>query len=303
MQGVQGPVGPQGIPGNDGVDGADGKSAYQSALDGGYTGTESKFNSDLAAVSNKADKVSNVTSGNFAALNSNGNLSDSGKKPADFAPAPLSSNLTLYVNGSTGSDSNPGTQSAPFATITAALNAIPKNLGGYTATINIAAGTYNEEITIRGFCGGGVGNLKAITFIGSGTSTVISGSIAINDNISIYINNLEVNGYIVAYNSGFLHLGSLTVTSATTFAINSVGTTLACYNVTVNNSNGNGIVIGAATAFLFSTSGQVSGIGIIAGRDSDGLPGLVVTNSSNITATTKYSKVRGGAIIENGVLV
>lgn len=45
--------------------------------------------SDLASgvvpdISGKADKVSGATSGNFASLDSNGNLADSGKKPSDF---------------------------------------------------------------------------------------------------------------------------------------------------------------------------------------------------------------------------
>lgn len=37
--------------------GADGKTAYQSAKDGGYTGTEANFNADLSAVSNKQNKT------------------------------------------------------------------------------------------------------------------------------------------------------------------------------------------------------------------------------------------------------
>lgn len=39
---------------NDGTNGTNGKSAYQSAVDGGYTGTENNFNTDLAEVSEKA---------------------------------------------------------------------------------------------------------------------------------------------------------------------------------------------------------------------------------------------------------
>ena len=38
-----------------GKDGDDGKSAYESAKEGGYTGTEKEFNKDLAAVGTKAD--------------------------------------------------------------------------------------------------------------------------------------------------------------------------------------------------------------------------------------------------------
>ena len=39
------------------------------------------------ALEDKADKVASATNGNFAGLDSNGNLTDSGKKAADFAPA------------------------------------------------------------------------------------------------------------------------------------------------------------------------------------------------------------------------
>lgn len=53
-QGVEGPEGPQGPAG---VAGADGKSAYQTAVESGYSGTETAFNSSLAAVpSHIADK-------------------------------------------------------------------------------------------------------------------------------------------------------------------------------------------------------------------------------------------------------
>lgn len=50
IQGVQGPVGPQGEQGPAGVAGADGKSAYQTAVEGGYSGTETAFNAALADV-------------------------------------------------------------------------------------------------------------------------------------------------------------------------------------------------------------------------------------------------------------
>ena len=46
--GPQGPAGADGQPGADGAPGADGKSAYQYAVDGGYTGTEAEFAAKLA---------------------------------------------------------------------------------------------------------------------------------------------------------------------------------------------------------------------------------------------------------------
>lgn len=48
-QGPQGVAGIQGIDGKDGIQGVDGKTAYQSALDGGFVGTEAEFNVALAA--------------------------------------------------------------------------------------------------------------------------------------------------------------------------------------------------------------------------------------------------------------
>ena len=47
-RGPQGEQGPQGIQGDTGQAGADGKSAYQYAVDGGFTGTEAEFAEKLA---------------------------------------------------------------------------------------------------------------------------------------------------------------------------------------------------------------------------------------------------------------
>ena len=50
-------------------------------------------------ISGKADKVKNATSGNFAALDANGNLIDSGKKPADFVDAETGKRLMTDAEG------------------------------------------------------------------------------------------------------------------------------------------------------------------------------------------------------------
>lgn len=56
-QGEKGDTGDTGPQGEPGATGADGKSAYASAQDGGYTGTESEFYADLAAVQNLAAEL------------------------------------------------------------------------------------------------------------------------------------------------------------------------------------------------------------------------------------------------------
>lgn len=121
-EGPEGPQGPQGEQGIQGPQGEAGESAYTAASKGGYTGTETQFNSDLAKIGNKADKTVPAAAGNLAALDAAGNLSDSGKKPADFQAKVTASGL-LKGDGSGGvTAAAAGTDySGPKATVTATL--------------------------------------------------------------------------------------------------------------------------------------------------------------------------------------
>lgn len=121
-QGPQGETGPQGEQGIQGPQGEAGESAYTAASKGGYTGTETQFNSDLAKVGNKADKTVPAAAGNLAALDAAGNLSDSGKKVGDFQSKVTASGL-LKGDGAGGvTAAAAGTDySGPKATVTATL--------------------------------------------------------------------------------------------------------------------------------------------------------------------------------------
>ena len=67
---------------------------------------------------------------------------------------PLDADMTVYV-ATTGSDTTgDGTSSKPYETITYALSKVPRDLGGYTATVNVADGTYNELVTIARYANG-----------------------------------------------------------------------------------------------------------------------------------------------------
>jgi hypothetical protein len=87
----------------------------------------------------------------YNALHANFELYGTGFTPAGFLPV-LTANTNLYVNASTGDDTNyDGTSAAvsgphgPFKTISRAMNESFKyGPSLYTMTINIAAGTYNE---------------------------------------------------------------------------------------------------------------------------------------------------------------
>lgn len=62
-KGDTGDTGPQGPAGADGAPGQDGKSAYESAQDGGYTGTEAEFNAALSNVGNTTAEDVSFTPG------------------------------------------------------------------------------------------------------------------------------------------------------------------------------------------------------------------------------------------------
>lgn len=66
----------------------------------------------------------------------------------------LTMDVTVYV-ASSGSDvDGDGSEDAPFRTIQAAIDALPKNLDGHTAEISISFGVYDERLSVVGFLGG-----------------------------------------------------------------------------------------------------------------------------------------------------
>ena len=107
----------------------------------------------------------------------------------------LTRNVTLYVSPGGNDTTGNGTSTAPYKTINKALSTIPKCLGGFTATVNVAAGIYNENVTIQHF---GNGNL-AITGV-AGTAVTVSGMLVDN------VKSLEINNITLNISGGFLHL-------------------------------------------------------------------------------------------------
>jgi len=73
----------------------------------------------------------------------------------------------VYVSRFGNDDTANGTETAPYSTMTAAVNSIPKDLNGKTITICILdSSSFTEEVTLSGFYGGeivlaenGTGNL------------------------------------------------------------------------------------------------------------------------------------------------
>lgn len=155
MQGVQGVPGPQGERGARGPEGPQGPQGEP-----GPAGpvAEVTATSVKSALGYTPVKSVNGKTGETISLSAN-----------DVGAVPTSIYLTVdkqfYIDAVNGSDSNNGTSaSTPFASLTKALNSIPRDIGGRTVTINLmsditlADGSFNKifykfngRIVIKGY--------------------------------------------------------------------------------------------------------------------------------------------------------
>lgn len=76
------------------------------------------------------------------------------KKLLDGKAHTLIGDVIVYVANSGSDTSGDGSIDAPFATIQAAIDALPKHLGGHTATISVDFGVYAERVTVKDFNSG-----------------------------------------------------------------------------------------------------------------------------------------------------
>lgn len=142
------------------------------------------------------------------------------------------SNVTGVKNITVGSGKN-------FATIQAALDSLPKNIGNQTVTITVDAGTFPEDVNILGFYG--AGELVLIGAGSTGNPTTIMKSIYCSRcQVVLTLQNLKFNNtriwsgtdtYACALQlCNYVMLENLIVTSAPT------GSFLAAGNAVVHNA-------------------------------------------------------------------
>ncbi len=112
----------------------------------------------------------------------------------------LTRDVTVYVSLSGDDASGDGSSAAPFASIQAAVDALPKCLGGYTATINITTGTYNERVVVNGFYGGNL-------IIGEPGRTVVVRGFSVDNSSTVTLNIFNLT-WASGFSGALLRLGS-----------------------------------------------------------------------------------------------
>ena len=187
---------------------------------------------------------------------------------AEAAKPPTTGGATYYVNASSGSDNNDGSQYHPFATIGKAITEIDDGGGMEISTINIAAGTY---------AGFSIAD-RAVKFV-LGGAVAVSSRCTIIDHSCVYISgsystSLSVtNGIAVQRGSYVLCESDLTLT---------------------NSGNVDDLLLIEDSQFLLpwnyltATNNTQYGTGVHVYR------GYIYLYSSTITATTGIQASHGG---------
>lgn len=123
------------------------------------------------AISNKADKVSGATNGNLAGLNGTGNLTDSGKKPADFATAAQGTKAdTIYSNYlKAGNTIGTGT-SNEFNPVNDSVHITPQSLGA-SQKAQVRTNIDAQETLVSGIT---LKTINNISLLGSGNINLSS---------------------------------------------------------------------------------------------------------------------------------
>lgn len=213
----------------------------------------------------------------------------------------LTSDVTVYVSP-TGSDADgDGSSAAPYATIQTALDALPRFLGGYQATINIASGTYEERVNVAGFSGG-----RLVIGMAGRTVTIRGLNISNSAHVSLNISNITwVAGFsdtifVVSHGSSVLLSSGMTVrcagsnlvgvgvTNGATL-VSAAGTTLTVLNCAQSAIR---VTLGGQAALNQITGSGNTDIGLLAE-----LGGVLSYNTTSLTSTVGNVSRTGGRIL------
>lgn len=187
-------------------------------------------------------------------------------------------NSTIYVSTNGNDASGDGSENLPFKTIQHAINSISKNLNNKEITINVASGTYSEDVEVSGFYGGTLrfyfGTVTINSFsvyesciICSGTSLTIA---AAGKTYGFYCHRganvicqlpLTVtgstNGIYAVFGSRFAGNRAITINSCT-YAITSMYASYVYITSLAGSKNNNGVQAAAGIASVGSIDSAVA---------------------------------------------
>ena len=204
--------------------------------------------------------------------------------------AGLDANITVYVAVSGSDRTGTGSSTAPYQTITKALSAIPKQLNGFTATINIGAGTYAENVSVSGFSNG------MLYFYSNNGNKVEISRLEVSNTAHFQASagfTLQVNNGIVVTNDAFVYIESAITCGNVARGIQVAKGSRAIFTNTVeiNSTSEFAIFVTNANLVITTISGTNNNTGV---RVTSG--GVFSFAVNNLVATVIYSTTSGGRI-------
>ena len=216
----------------------------------------------------------------------------------------LPADITLYV-ATTGSDiTGDGSSANPYKTISFAINSLPRDFGGYNATIIVSAGTYNEDVLFLGY---GVNGTLTITLAGNITvnsiytensnvifrSSVVSVARTLSTKYMLITNASSINIYsdVYATTTGYYQDGS------TRISIYIIRQSSAYFsgNTTITGNTDTAIAISnTSRAYFYSASGSGLGTGLSVSTGA-----TLTIYSNNLSAVLPTAVWTGGQIINS----
>jgi hypothetical protein len=223
---------------------------------------------------------------------------------------PLDSDITVHVNTEGNDTTGNGTSLKPFKTIQHAIDIVPNDLGGHSATIIVSGGIYSDDILIKGFNNNG---LFEIVFAGD----VTVGSVTI-DSSNIVCRSIDTTSrkfiikYLFVTGSGRFD-SWVTVDITTTeyiynpplvghkssIAVNR-GDIYISGNTTITGNIDTGVyVVSISRAYFGNITGKGLNIGMLVSTSSQ-----ISCIANNISASIPRSHFQGGMFInENGTQI
>ena len=209
---------------------------------------------------------------------------------ADLETIGTNKSKAIYVSKVGNDASGDGSESMPFATIQPAIDSISRDIGNNEITINIAAGTYSEDVEVSGFSGAPLRfDIENITI----------------NSLSIYDSCVVINGDTLTIAASgktyglYCHRGTNVICQA---VLNITGSTHGIYTGYGSRCNARGAAtinsctyavscMFAAIMYISNLSGSKNNNGIQA---AGGIVSVGTINSA--MASTLYATSNGGRI-------
>lgn len=201
--------------------------------------------------------------------------------------------FNVYVSTSGSDASGDGSESHPFKTLQHAINSIPKDLGNKEVIINVASGTYSENVEVAGFYGGTLrfelGAVAVKSFVLYETNVIINGtSLTLNASGNVY-------GFRCHRGANAIFQCALTVNGSTNGVFVSYGSRFSCRTVTVNSCT-NAIVCNfAAHLYIDTLSGSKNNNGVSVAAGIASFESVDAAMASTLYIATAGGKIYTGA--------